>query len=137
MKGKRIGLLFLCCLLLSPAVRGQKIERHRAAANGGAEELFWAPNIIGMGTVETLAAGNLNVTIMHNFGILTDRTLQDFFGFDVPPNVRLGIDYGITKNWSVGIGRSTFDKVVDFRTCLLYTSPSPRDGLLSRMPSSA
>jgi len=25
----------------------------------------------------------------------------------------------------------------DFNTCLLYTSPSPRDGLLSRMPSSA
>ena len=26
---------------------------------------------------------------------------------------------------------------VDDLTCLLYTSPSPRDGLLSRMPSSA
>ena len=25
----------------------------------------------------------------------------------------------------------------DPKTCLLYTSPSPRDGLLSRMPSSA
>ena len=25
----------------------------------------------------------------------------------------------------------------DIKTCLLYTSPSPRDGLLSRMPSSA
>ena len=25
----------------------------------------------------------------------------------------------------------------EFNTCLLYTSPSPRDGLLSRMPSSA
>ena len=25
----------------------------------------------------------------------------------------------------------------DIETCLLYTSPSPRDGLLSRMPSSA
>ena len=24
-----------------------------------------------------------------------------------------------------------------YRSCLLYTSPSPRDGLLSRMPSSA
>ena len=24
-----------------------------------------------------------------------------------------------------------------YSTCLLYTSPSPRDGLLSRMPSSA
>ena len=26
---------------------------------------------------------------------------------------------------------------VSAQTCLLYTSPSPRDGLLSRMPSSA
>ena len=26
---------------------------------------------------------------------------------------------------------------LDPETCLLYTSPSPRDGLLSRMPSSA
>ena len=26
---------------------------------------------------------------------------------------------------------------VDNNVCLLYTSPSPRDGLLSRMPSSA
>ena len=25
----------------------------------------------------------------------------------------------------------------EFAVCLLYTSPSPRDGLLSRMPSSA
>ena len=27
--------------------------------------------------------------------------------------------------------------VASITTCLLYTSPSPRDGLLSRMPSSA
>ena len=27
--------------------------------------------------------------------------------------------------------------VMDVGACLLYTSPSPRDGLLSRMPSSA
>ena len=30
---------------------------------------------------------------------------------------------------------NTNDKT--FKSCLLYTSPSPRDGLLSRMPSSA
>ena len=29
------------------------------------------------------------------------------------------------------------DKINLYGTCLLYTSPSPRDGLLSRMPSSA
>ena len=31
----------------------------------------------------------------------------------------------LRKGWAAGVG------------CLLYTSPSPRDGLLSRMPSSA
>ena len=29
------------------------------------------------------------------------------------------------------------DELDDAIRCLLYTSPSPRDGLLSRMPSSA
>ena len=29
------------------------------------------------------------------------------------------------------------ESLVGDNTCLLYTSPSPRDGLLSRMPSSA
>ena len=35
---------------------------------------------------------------------------------------------------SFGSPRTTKDGVT---VCLLYTSPSPRDGLLSRMPSSA
>ena len=33
--------------------------------------------------------------------------------------------------------RATNLKLATSDTCLLYTSPSPRDGLLSRMPSSA
>ena len=36
-----------------------------------------------------------------------------------------------------GIGADDVGRVVHGSTCLLYTSPSPRDGLLSRMPSSA
>ena len=32
---------------------------------------------------------------------------------------------------------ATIYDVSTFAPCLLYTSPSPRDGLLSRMPSSA
>ena len=33
--------------------------------------------------------------------------------------------------------QAMLEHLVEFETCLLYTSPSPRDGLLSRMPSSA
>ena len=41
-----------------------------------------------------------------------------------------------TAGESVDIEEMTYGEVVR-RICLLYTSPSPRDGLLSRMPSSA
>ena len=41
-----------------------------------------------------------------------------------------------------GLGKRNFRREIrslcwPLKTCLLYTSPSPRDGLLSRMPSSA
>jgi len=35
------------------------------------------------------------------------------------------------------LGSEPVTQMVENNTCLLYTSPSPRDGLLSRMPSSA
>ena len=40
----------------------------------------------------------------------------------------------IDKSVSFSIERIGGPKII---SCLLYTSPSPRDGLLSRMPSSA
>ena len=36
-----------------------------------------------------------------------------------------------------GVDLNAFEYDTGFNTCLLYTSPSPRDATLSRMPSSA
>ena len=44
-------------------------------------------------------------------------------------------DYLQTIDWDREIGISPRNNQT--HPCLLYTSPSPRDGLLSRMPSSA
>ena len=44
----------------------------------------------------------------------------------------------LIKDLTDDLIRDTDDPYSDsVDTCLLYTSPSPRDGLLSRMPSSA
>ena len=37
----------------------------------------------------------------------------------------------------VGVFADSLSSIARCISCLLYTSPSPRDGLLSRMPSSA
>ena len=50
-----------------------------------------------------------------------------------PVTTALGLE-GMTVERDLGL---TFGLVVRSMGCLLYTSPSPRDGLLSRMPSSA
>ena len=49
------------------------------------------------------------------------------------PNFRMLVS---NVDWSDYVGRIAVGKVLS-GNCLLYTSPSPRDGLLSRMPSSA
>ena len=48
-------------------------------------------------------------------------------------------DIGIVKDADLIILAAPVDTIIALalKICLLYTSPSPRDGLLSRMPSSA
>ena len=46
--------------------------------------------------------------------------------------------YAAQRNFDFGPqSRKNISCLSPYITCLLYTSPSPRDGLLSRMPSSA
>ena len=82
--------------------------------------------------------GKLNITTFQN------KKLQ--FGNDDNLEVSIKINKpdfskNIIAKGSVGLAESYIRG--DFETddlskfCLLYTSPSPRDGLLSRMPSSA
>ena len=46
-------------------------------------------------------------------------------------------EYSFESRFSSGENSVSYSGQVVRNFCLLYTSPSPRDGLLSRMPSSA
>ena len=97
-----------------------------------------------------------------NFGIITDNAIGDDNDVDLVPSFGTAsyITYNFEPNWlfldlqngTIPSGSSqdiiaTFDGSgmlggeyfadINVATCLLYTSPSPRDATLSRMPSSA
>ena len=55
--------------------------------------------------------------------------------FQVNPRIQQTVTFEHADGWKYGDNFVFVDKI--FYNCLLYTSPSPRDGLLSRMPSSA
>ena len=68
--------------------------------------------------ISLIGAGQIGGTLAH---LISIKQLGDVVLFDVME--------GLAKGKALDIAQST--------SCLLYTSPSPRDGLLSRMPSSA
>jgi hypothetical protein len=72
---------------------------------------FKAEHIVNTQTIESPASGNLNFVIQHRFGQLNSGA-YNFFGLD-NATLRLGLDYGITDDLSVGVGRSSFLKTFD------------------------
>jgi hypothetical protein len=72
---------------------------------------FKAEHIINTQTVEGPAKNNLNFVIQHRFGQLNSGA-YNFFGLD-NATLRLGLDYGLTDDLSIGIGRSSYLKTFD------------------------
>lgn len=72
---------------------------------------FKSSRVINGHSMEMLGEGVLDFRILHRFGIIKNG-LKDLFGLD-QAKMRMGFDYGITKDLTVGIGRSTLNKELD------------------------
>lgn len=92
-----------------------QLQRERAQTDEVVEDVFWASQNIELGTVQNPSAKSINTTIMHTFGLVRGG-IDRFFGMDDGANTRIGLDYGITDRFSLGVGRMTFNKIVDVRS---------------------
>lgn len=75
------------------------------------EATFKATRIVLGQSIENTAKGELNFIISHHFGTL-NQGAYNLWGLD-QSSIRFGFEYGVTKNLSIGIGRSSHDKVYD------------------------
>jgi len=83
---------------------------------------FKTTRIVDGQSTENLPKNVLDVRISHRFGPVSSGA-YNFFGLD-NASMRLGFDYGITNNFMVGIGHSTYQKTYDafFKIKLLSQS---------------
>lgn len=72
---------------------------------------FKTNRVINLHSLESTAGGVLDFKINHRFGFINGGPYE-FFGLD-NAMMRLGFDYGITDQLTVGIGRSSFQKSFD------------------------
>ncbi len=97
-------LLACCCLFTSiQTINGQNESEK---SKNFATEIFKETRIINAHSLETTGEGDLNFIIQHRFGRI-NQGFDELFGLD-QASMRIGLDYGITDRFDIGIGRSTY-----------------------------
>jgi hypothetical protein len=108
-------LLTICLIGLSSAYAQEdlmkELEQTQPKEVEYAFQTFKGTRLINGHSIETKSAGNLEFIFAHRFGEINGG-LYELFGLD-DAYVRIGLDYGITDNLSVSIGRNSVDKTVD------------------------
>lgn len=72
---------------------------------------FKSSRVINGHSMEMIGKRVLDVRILHRFGELSEG-LENLFGLD-EASMRMGFDYGLSDNVTLGFGRSTFNKELD------------------------
>lgn len=112
---KKLVLLLLIGIY-SSGVQAQddlmkELEQNQQSDTDYAFQTFKGTRLVNGHTIESKAKGTLEFIFAHRFGAINGGSYE-MFGLD-EAYVRLGLDYGITDNMSVSIGRNSFDKTVD------------------------
>jgi hypothetical protein len=72
---------------------------------------FKTNRIINLHSLESTAMGVMDIKISHRFGTV-DEGLYNLFGLDVATQ-RIGVDYGITNQLTIGVNRNSVKKAFD------------------------
>ncbi|MGC4038425.1 MAG: DUF5777 family beta-barrel protein [Chitinophagaceae bacterium] len=86
---------------------------------------FKSSRVIMGQSMELIKPGVMDFRILHRFGNVNQGSYQ-FFGLD-QATMRMGFDFGISKNLMIGIGRSTNKKEFDgfFKYRIIHQSVGP------------
>lgn len=106
-----VFILYCCTNLYAQDDLMKELEGNQPEETDYAFQTFKGTRLINGHTIENKAAGTLEFIFAHRFGAINGG-LYEMFGLD-EAYVRLGLDYGITNNMSVSIGRNSVDKTLD------------------------
>jgi hypothetical protein len=108
--------LFVLLFLLPLAVCAQDdllsmLQKEVPKTKDYALSVYKGNRIINCQSTEQPAKKVMQFIISHRFGRM-GGSIKEFFGLDAS-NIRIGVEYGIIDNLSVGLGRSSFEKTYD------------------------
>ena len=128
--------------ILYIVIFGFTLEKRISTIDGIPYTIFIIPGLIMMNALTNATSNSASSMLqMKLLGQLPDILQAPLSSFEISLAYIVGGTVRGTVNGLlillVGITLGGMTVLQPLATCLLYTSPSPRDGLLSRMPSSA
>ncbi|HKG08383.1 MAG TPA: DUF5777 family beta-barrel protein [Pedobacter sp.] len=111
--------LFLA--LSMPRARAQEADSLLKALNADAkappvEAVFKATRVVLTHSTETQKKHDLDLRIRHHFGDIGGRfgSAHTLYGLDVASDLFIGLDYGVSDDFTVAVGRSKVDELFNF-----------------------
>ncbi|TKC65301.1 hypothetical protein FBD94_01745 [Pedobacter hiemivivus] len=118
---KKTGLLAIvlsCFLMNAQAQKADSLLKTLDSNNGSpeVEAVFKSTRVVLSQSTETQKKHDLDLRIRHHFGDIGGRfgSSHTLYGLDVASDLFIGFDYGITDDFTVGIGRSKQDELFNF-----------------------
>jgi hypothetical protein len=106
-------LLLLACLWANFAVaQGLEFDEDEKKEAVPVEHAFNGMRVVNGQSVDVMGKGTLDFVFIHRFGAIADGAFN-LWGLDQGAAVRLGLEYGITKNFTAGFGRTSAGKNYD------------------------
>lgn len=136
MKSKKISLLAIFFYVINSAVSAQDNDLLQLINDNKPKKeyidyAFKSTRVIMSHSMELLKPGTMDFRILHRFGNINGGGYE-LFGLD-RATMRMGFDFGISRNFMLGIGRSTnkkeFDGFLKYR--LIHQSTGPHSFPLS------
>ncbi len=107
-------LFILSAMALSTTAQDNQVSWSRAETTASGEpDLFRSGHAANLETAAALSRGNLEFQIYHRFFPAMSEGYDNFYGFDGPVNMRIGLAYGVSDNMVVSLGRSNVDDNLD------------------------
>jgi hypothetical protein len=105
-------LLLLTLNIHSLQAQDDLLDQLRKENTGGAHErvlaTFKGNHVVNMQSTETVRKHNLDFRVSHLFGAIGEESgggKHTLYGIDQSNDIRIGLHYGITDRWMVGIAR--------------------------------
>jgi len=108
-----LSRILLAVSLLIPAIQSFSQEADVETGMLPVRSTFETSMLIDNPTIMGPIAKQLQLNIIHRFGLINANGISDIYGIYASSNIRMGLSYGITDRIMVGLGTTSGNKLQD------------------------